>query len=532
MADHDDIERYLYARNGRWYADLRSFSDVGGSRESLIPPDGSYATRDRNEALELARARVEDLEQQRSGNSDVPGAAVRLRSFAPQFLKLKARETDVSKETMDRAASALKNALRGIVDEHGQPYDPFMHEVTVADVRRLKRYLRDEHISPHTGRPLSNRSIRYATDVLSECFVYAAAEGHVPRRYDPVEDLPKRTSTRGEETDFLEPHEAAAVLHMLIEHEEGLNPHVLLNFVLALTGARRAAGAGLLTREVDRTKGVVLYQSNRWRNIKTREKGYRAVPIWPQLELALEAYRLTHERDPADLLLPGRGRSGETMITGVKKRLDAAQEAAAKLLEDHGVDHLLWDRRRRSRPAAELIDPRDLPSELEHASADEVAKTTACQVPSLQDRDDDSETQREKKELNRIRYKGARASLLDALDEKRVTPMAWRTTYATARVQTLDHGKPVARSTVAGELGHNSNELLDNVYARVGSARGPRKEVVEYRLPDGSLPGEDLFRSLLGSRRVDRILDQDRIGDSVQPPGTTTTARSRTLAAT
>lgn len=511
MTEDSSVEQYLYTRNGRWYANFRSFSDVGGGRENMVPEGERFATKDRSQALELAESRFEELKQQRYGNGVVPGVAIRLRAFAPRYLKLKAQETDVTKATMDRAASALRNALRGVVDANGQPHDPFMHELTVADVRRLKRYLKNVHVSPRTGRPLSNRSIRYATDVLSDCFAYAVAEGHVPSDYDPVDDLPKRTSTQGGDTDFLELHEAAAVLHMLVEQAGGLVPHVGLNFLLAFSGARKAAGAGLLTREADRAKGVIFYKSNRWRDIKTRDKGYRAVPIWPQLELFLEAYLAGRDRSPSDLLLPGRGQNGkETPITSVKKRLNAAQEAAAKLLDDHGVEHLLWDRQRRSRPAAEMIEAHILPPELEHASADEVAKTPASQVLSLQDRPDDSEAERERKEQARIRYRGTRGRLLDGLDEKRVTPGVWRTTYATARVQTLDHGKPVAKATVSGELGHTSKDLLERVYARVGKARGPRKEYVEYLLPDGSLPGEDHFRKVLGDDRVDHILARAR----------------------
>lgn len=90
--------------------------------------------------------------------------------------------------------------------------------------------------------------------------------------------------------------------------------------------------------------------------------------------------------------------------------------------------------------------------------------------------------------------------------------LAWRPTYATARVQTLDHGYPVASHAVAGELGHGSNDLLDRVYGHVANAPGIRREFVEYRLPDGSLPGEAFFREVLGSARVDSILSEHRFG--------------------
>jgi integrase len=55
----------------------------------------------------------------------------------------------------------------------------------------------------------------------------------------------------------------------------------------------------------------------------------------------------------------------------------------------------------------------------------------------------------------------------------------FRVTYATARLQTLDHGAPVAPWTVEKELGHAGREMLEEVYGRLGEVRH-RSEVVEY----------------------------------------------------
>jgi integrase len=62
---------------------------------------------------------------------------------------------------------------------------------------------------------------------------------------------------------------------------------------------------------------------------------------------------------------------------------------------------------------------------------------------------------------------------------------AFRKTYATARLQTLDHGAPIAPRTVQGEMGHKDGEMLEKVYGRLGTVRH-RSECVEFRL---SAPG-------------------------------------------
>lgn len=70
-----------------------------------------------------------------------------------------------------------------------------------------------------------------------------------------------------------------------------------------------------------------------------------------------------------------------------------------------------------------------------------------------------------------------RAGLREGL--YRVT--AFRKTYASARLQTLDSGAPVAMWTVARELGHKSLDMISTVYGRLGTVRH-RSEVVEYRV--------------------------------------------------
>jgi integrase len=62
---------------------------------------------------------------------------------------------------------------------------------------------------------------------------------------------------------------------------------------------------------------------------------------------------------------------------------------------------------------------------------------------------------------------------------------ALRITYATARLQTLDAGAPVALWSVMREMGHGSPAMLQKVYGKLGTVRA-RKEAVEYNVEDWS----------------------------------------------
>jgi integrase len=57
----------------------------------------------------------------------------------------------------------------------------------------------------------------------------------------------------------------------------------------------------------------------------------------------------------------------------------------------------------------------------------------------------------------------------------------FRHTYCAARLQTLDRGAPVSVFTVARELGHNSTDMVEQVYSHLGTVRH-RSEQVEYRV--------------------------------------------------
>lgn len=52
---------HIYWRNGRAYADLRAYSDVGGGREALSEPDSTWGTKDPEIAQALFSARLAEL---------------------------------------------------------------------------------------------------------------------------------------------------------------------------------------------------------------------------------------------------------------------------------------------------------------------------------------------------------------------------------------------------------------------------------------------------------------------------------------
>ncbi|MGH7582349.1 MAG: tyrosine-type recombinase/integrase [Gemmatimonadales bacterium] len=82
--------------------------------------------------------------------------------------------------------------------------------------------------------------------------------------------------------------------------------------------------------------------------------------------------------------------------------------------------------------------------------------------------------------LNDIRKMIDRVAKRAGLQEGIYRATAFRKTFATAALQILDHGAPIAQRTVQAWLGHASGAMLEAVYGKLGTVRH-RREVVEYR---------------------------------------------------
>jgi hypothetical protein len=60
----------IYKNNGRYYGDFRSYKDVGGGQEALIPEGERFATKCKKTAKKLAKARRKELKQLRVADVD------------------------------------------------------------------------------------------------------------------------------------------------------------------------------------------------------------------------------------------------------------------------------------------------------------------------------------------------------------------------------------------------------------------------------------------------------------------------------
>lgn len=91
-----------------------------------------------------------------------------------------------------------------------------------------------------------------------------------------------------------------------------------------------------------------------------------------------------------------------------------------------------------------------------------------------------------RKLLDRVTAHAGTVYVMDGGRRRKAEPgeirtKAFRHTYCTTRLQTLDHGQPVAVWTVAKELGHESTDMIERVYGHLGTVRH-RAKAVEYRV--------------------------------------------------
>ena len=74
----------------------------------------------------------------------------------------------------------------------------------------------------------------------------------------------------------------------------------------------------------------------------------------------------------------------------------------------------------------------------------------------------------------------------------------FRHSYCSARLQTLDGGAPVSPFTVSRELGHGSQQMVEDVYSHLGTMRH-RTEVVEYKVEQHRERLKDRLAALVGT---------------------------------
>jgi len=91
-----------------------------------------------------------------------------------------------------------------------------------------------------------------------------------------------------------------------------------------------------------------------------------------------------------------------------------------------------------------------------------------------------------RKLLDRVTERAGTLYVMDQGRRRKAEPgdirtKVFRHTYVTTRLQTTDHGQPVAVWTVAREVGHSATDMIERVYGHLGQIRH-RAAVVEYRV--------------------------------------------------
>lgn len=291
----------VYWRNGRAYGDFRDYGDAGGSREALIPPGEKLATTDPDVADAVVGARLKELEAQRRRRGlGGQGVQASIGALTKRYLKAKRRA--------GYATRHVKNIERhlAVAAEFFRP-GRYLDTIRVGEVREYLDYLRDQE-NPRGGS-YTDSTLRAYLVSLSGLYTFAQEREVVPPGYNPVTAFGDKPSAAGEESEWLEVHDAAR----LIKDAQGSWIFPIVATML-LTGGRQSEVFGLTGEDVKAGRGIVHFRPNEYRGLKNKPS-VRTVPLWPQLAEILAA----HDSD-SELLFPSPV-TGE-MLTNIRPSLD------------------------------------------------------------------------------------------------------------------------------------------------------------------------------------------------------------------
>jgi integrase len=443
LRDHSTIRsRILARRRGgppRYYADFRDFSDVGGKIQKLSPAGEQYATTSLTDALEFAATRLHEFEARRRARPSHSTAPRTFGTFAAHHLIEKAENGEADEQWLDSAERHLAEARAYFGDRRD------LGDVQVGDVSGYLTHLRT--LSNGRGGTMSGGTITQYLNSLSSLYRRAVSEGIVPMGHNPVRALVGKPKIRRQKTRWLEINEMARVLNVARAYTP-TRDHLALPYffeilaALALTGCRETEVYGLEIGDVNLERGIIIVQENEWRRLKT-ENAERPVPIFPQLGEILAAYANGPNAPTGKLFFPSARPDGDTerMITDLRKTLDKLP---------------MPERFRRNRTEREL-------EQLEAARRKKLARWT--------DKPRGPKPKETREELERPVV----TTMIPPLRTKML-----RHTYCAARLQTLDHGRPISIYTVAQEMGHGDLKLIKKIYGHLGTVRH-RGEAVEFR---------------------------------------------------
>lgn len=317
MARSAEDRIYTRERGGetRHYADFR---DVGGRREALKPAGETQATTDPEIALQLAKDRLEQLQDSRArrhylGLTETP----ELEDYASRYLVQRAREGRLAESTM----ANLEHYLTVAVEHFGKRTD--LNAIRPPDVKRWIKKLRKRPNG--NGGTLSGGTIRKYLNALSSLYRYADSDGLVPSGYNPISSLVNKPTADRQEARWLEVPEAALLLESARTFEpkraggalDGQIHPLLATFLL--TGGRKSEVLGLDVEDLSFDRRRLHFRPNAHRRLKT-STSTRVVPMWPQLYEILQRHVFGGSGPTSGLLFPS-GRTGK-MIRDTRKTLD------------------------------------------------------------------------------------------------------------------------------------------------------------------------------------------------------------------
>ena len=162
---------YTRQRGGvtRFYADLRSYTDVGGRREPLVAPGEKMATDDRTVAEVLLARRIEELEAKRHKRTLLGiQKETSLAPYAAYHLVEKKRSGRVTDTWLADSEMQLQRA----VDFFGTERD--LGSIGVAEVQAFVAHLLG--LPNSRGATLSGGTVRHHLNCLSNLYRRAPAE--------------------------------------------------------------------------------------------------------------------------------------------------------------------------------------------------------------------------------------------------------------------------------------------------------------------------------------------------------------------
>ena len=354
----------LYWREGRgWYADLRSFADVGGKREAMKPEGSRGATDDEDMANRIYLVRKDELKTLRKngGKQEPEPGDVSMVEYAKRHLAMKYAEGD-RPATVDRNERAIRTVLGY--------WGP---ETRLSDITpdKVTSYIAER------GQVVATQTLLHELHAMSNLFRRAVTEGRALFNPFDRDHLFKKPEVRRAEATWLEIGEADRLIRAAIDQDANAHTRAFAHLgpivaTTLLTGGRWGEVAGLEVSDIDFDARTIRFRPNRWRQLKSRHSR-RQVRLWPQLEKILLDY-VAKRPDLDGLLFPAENGG---LLTDLRAGLKNALESAGitKRVTWHTLRHTYAAARLQTTDAGAPVSPYTVMKELGHGSLTLIEET-------------------------------------------------------------------------------------------------------------------------------------------------------------